>query len=83
MIILKLGDSLEKGDEVYTWIDSECSEINWIEICQCLIGNLIDKNHVPARRSEAPALRKMQCGCLVKKHGKRTQMSSWDIEEER
>jgi hypothetical protein len=46
MIILKLGDTLQRGDEVYTWIDPECSEINWIEICPCQEGNLIDENHV-------------------------------------
>lgn len=82
MIILKLGDTLQRGDEVYTWIDPECTEINWIEICPCLAGNLIDENHVPVRRSDTPASRKMQCGCLGEGNDERTQVSSWDIEEE-
>lgn len=72
MLTLLKGDLIEAGDQVYTLLDGEGSseECVWWTVLPCMVGGVVDDNHVPVRRPErlhedALGRKGMRCDCRV------------------
>ncbi len=50
--LLNKGDTLQAGDEAYTWANPDCTHLTWMPIEKVgYIGDIISEYHVPVRRS--------------------------------
>lgn len=62
---LRKGEKIQKGDEAYTWVDPECTRLDWVTIKSIDPGMFIDENHVKVRRNCAVEAKASQRRRLV------------------